>query len=868
MRKIEYDRNFLKELDKCRDKVIYARITSLTFEELPIQTLEGRVTSGSINLDGDSAVRRSCSLSMVAKDVNVIDYYWGLNTKFTLEIGVQNSIDKNYDDIIWFPQGIYLITNFSTSLAINSYTINIQGKDKMCLLNGEVGGSITAPTQFDSWEEEDQYGNWNIKKYPIKQIIRDMVHEYAKEPFQNIVINDLDELGLELLEYRFDEPLFLIRNRNESLYFNGTFNAETPCIVDGKDSIIGEKKDGIFVHIYDSLVDTLTDTIEPTVFKFPNDSENAEYCIAKIEYGDTAGYRLTDLIYPNDLIGNVGETLTSVLDKIKNMLGDFEYFYDIDGKFIFQHKKNFVNSVWTPIVESNSKHDEYVDSIAFAAKETYAFSGGEMFTALNNNPNLNNIKNDFSVWGTRKGSGGADLPIHMRYAIDEKPVQYTNLDGVMYTVRDLSEVVPLPQESLLPDCLRENFEGGRWWDIHDWAEVYKAYTGAYPDGEIGTYCETTTKLDLNKYFPKGTSWNKNKPLFLFEVNSDGTLGPTVHNPPEGRPPSSSCFHFYSYFMEQASNGARAYVFNPQIPTGTKILYKKVDWREIIYQMQKDFRKHHREDDFALRIIENNKDIYPTGMTGYESYYIDLEGFWRQLYYPLEDKENDIEEFNQKIELAEKEYAQANKDKNSELMIAIEQRINNLTAQKEDLESYYEENFYPEEHEFAYWNKAIYESPQTLNFWFDFLDADGILGDYSCKAIGQRTKSINDSNVKSIYFRETPMIVFSENIADAEMRKTGYRYFQMSGIENMFSVSTQGKSAKDVVDDLLYQHSYAIESINITSIPIYYLTLNTRVSIDDDNTGIHGGYIISKLTLPLTHSGTMNITAKRAVDAII
>ena len=57
--------------------------------------------------------------------------------------------------------------------------------------------------------------------------------------------------------------------------------------------------------------------------------------VAKIEYGDTAGYRATDLIYPNDLIGNVGESLTSVLDKIKNMLGEFEYFYDLEGHFTF-----------------------------------------------------------------------------------------------------------------------------------------------------------------------------------------------------------------------------------------------------------------------------------------------------------------------------------------------------------------------------------------------------------------------------------------------------------------------------------------------------------------------------------------------------
>ena len=49
-----------------------------------------------------------------------------------------------------------------------------------------------------------------MKKYPIKQIIRDAVHQYGGEPFHNIIINDLDEMGLDLLEYRYDTPLFLI----------------------------------------------------------------------------------------------------------------------------------------------------------------------------------------------------------------------------------------------------------------------------------------------------------------------------------------------------------------------------------------------------------------------------------------------------------------------------------------------------------------------------------------------------------------------------------------------------------------------------------------------------------------------------------
>jgi len=54
-----------------------------------------------------------------------------------------------------------------------------------------------------------------------------------------------------------------------------------------------------------------------------------------VEFGYTAGYRETDLIYPGELISSIGESLTSILDKLKNMLGAFEYFYDIEGRFIF-----------------------------------------------------------------------------------------------------------------------------------------------------------------------------------------------------------------------------------------------------------------------------------------------------------------------------------------------------------------------------------------------------------------------------------------------------------------------------------------------------------------------------------------------------
>ena len=122
---MQYDKEFLKELDKSRTKTKYARVTALTWDELPIQSIEGRVTQGSINLDGTSAVRRTCSLSMVVEDVDVSNYYWGLNTKFRLEVGIKNNVNPKFPEVIWFPQGIYLITSFSSALSVNNFTLSL-----------------------------------------------------------------------------------------------------------------------------------------------------------------------------------------------------------------------------------------------------------------------------------------------------------------------------------------------------------------------------------------------------------------------------------------------------------------------------------------------------------------------------------------------------------------------------------------------------------------------------------------------------------------------------------------------------------------------------------------------------------------------
>ena len=92
----------------------------------------------------------------------------------------------------------------------------------MCLLNGEISGSIHAnSTRFDIIEEEDG----TEKKLLIKDIIKEMVHEHACEPLHNIIINDLEDYGLELLEYRGSSPLYLtFSTRENSLPNNILFN--------------------------------------------------------------------------------------------------------------------------------------------------------------------------------------------------------------------------------------------------------------------------------------------------------------------------------------------------------------------------------------------------------------------------------------------------------------------------------------------------------------------------------------------------------------------------------------------------------------------------------------------------------------------
>lgn len=991
-----YDENFLIALSEQQNREIYARITSLDINELPQDYIEGRITTGSINIDGNSSVRRTCNLTMVSNNKELKDFYWGIKTKFQLEIGLRNRLygeykaveGGDYPDIVWFPQGIYLIATFNTSISTNSLTVSISGKDKMSLLNGDFGGQLFASINFGEEEivktgveeaffnsapenskelinknyyiklekitdfnelQDEEYNNinsnnpnfkfsleenglyykfentyiqdfsgiksgkhynifvkiekllkdkeslvfeevpnmvnWNYgeirnnyleyyykennkytlntesqydknKQYyklnidleklpesiseedpnyihvipiniyqkdfyyskpvleqpyyslqsswyaknkkdisnlsnnrtyyklktlyetyenvkkrqvPIREIIKEAVHAYAKEPYQNIIIKDLDEYGLEQLTYKGDIPLYALYDTRVGQFTQILILSDT----EAADKFPPKDNKPFQFMTLNTFMNDLKDFSDYTPIE-----SNITYKVMKIKYGQDVGYRLTDLTYAGELISKPGETLTSIFDKIKQMLGNFEYFYDLNGRFVFQKKPNYIQTTFSQIVKNED--ESYVNYGNSNSKFSFNFEGNKLISSFQNNPTLNNVKNDYSIWGKRKTLSGAEKKIHLRYAIDKKPVYYKNLKNEIY--------------------------------------ITKEYQG-----------EKTNEM------------------------------------------------------------------------------KNVDWRELIYQMALDyfagqgwseknpFTSENSEqitspDYFLYEVGRRNLDYYPSGYTGYEQYYTDLQGFWRELYNPNPTPEPVYSNPSYKLT-------------NINRYEWIEPKLYDYNvkyyfydANPDEILSSNQYNKYnvSQDSEKFGWNINVFDHPETLDFWFDFLESDFELAQFSVPQLGPRSKVSEESDVSAIDYGQVPDLIFytpdmtktvsyegkegtqTEEIKVCDEAKlaheinenTGYTFIYLpTGYSQFFDISSRKASLKDKLDELLYQNSYCIENITITAIPIYYLEPNTRIFVQDKETNIEDEYIINRLTIPLNYNGTMSITANKAPQRI-
>lgn len=344
-----------------KNRIFYANILFLDNQDRPLESIQGQVISGNININGKSPVRRTINMTLRVLDEKAsFDYDKLLKKRIKIYTGL---LQKN-NEIEWKNQGIFIITSATTQKNLNSWTINLQGKDKMVLLDGSVGGKLPAQTVFHEMYDYDEKGQEILLRPTIFQIISEAVHHFGGEPISNILISDIPDKVKMLVKYVGKEPIYFDNNYNEISF------------------------------------------------------SSSEHTPIKKSQGDDVGYQITDFIYPGELILNAGESVVTLLNRIVSVLGNYEFFYNLQGQFIFQKKHNYIDG--DKRIDQITSFD-YVKAYGETSRFNFSLLDDDSLISVNKTPKFDNIKNDYLVLGERTTSYGGVKDLIFHLAIEDKP---------------------------------------------------------------------------------------------------------------------------------------------------------------------------------------------------------------------------------------------------------------------------------------------------------------------------------------------------------------------------------------------------------------------------------------------------------------
>lgn len=439
------DSVFLKKFDELKLKEQYVKLIVLTFDEMPIQEIQGKVTGGNLTLDGSSGMRRTGNLSMIAdeyeNDLTDTKHLLSINKKVEVLIGFVNTTNEYTEyDMLWFPQGIYVIISPNISHNSDGVNISLTLHDKMALLNGECGGTLPASVTFNEIEDIDEDGNIQVTEPTIYQIIQELVNHFGGEQLGKIIISDIDNKIKKVMKWTGSTPLYLYQE---------------------------PATDGTIYNSFSTNYNELAAR-----------QAQGHGTIREFSYGQDIGYILTDFVYPGELVGNAGDTVVTILDQIKNTLGNYEYFYDVDGNFRFQEIKNYLNTSYSTFLINEMNADNYLVDYT-SGESAYTFEDANIIQSYSNSPQYQQIKNDFLVWGKRTSIDGKDVPIRYHLAIDSKPTIGNSYKVFFFTDPDdgitkAKKPVEFSSKSNFPD----KGEAGNYYYATDTDIIYKWATDA------------------------------------------------------------------------------------------------------------------------------------------------------------------------------------------------------------------------------------------------------------------------------------------------------------------------------------------------------------------------------------------------------
>ena len=380
------DLEFLEALHSMKHEIVYCRIQILNPYDgwYDGMYIEGEVTGGNINISKQSAMRRTGSLSMVAsnnsKNITKADNLISINKRIKVEQGLRNLINPNYPDICWFNLGHYVITGASIAHNVSNVSISLNLKDYMALLNGECGGKIQDPTTHSPILLDD-----GSKEYPLlRDLAKTVVETYG---------------GIKVKDEYIEIPATITNSVRW---------------IDQKPGFL-KKTGSINNKNFYSLLLT-----QP-------EGESEE-----ISYNETIGYQIVPFttLEREDITTGAGGVVTEVLDKIKAMLGYYEYYFDTDGEFHFAPVDDGALRGSEKLNLSEAINDKYLKQYDENRIPSIRFTDANLIASYNNQPQYNQIKNDIVVWGTRGDNKAMALRYHL--IIDKKPIYDNPFTGISF----------------------------------------------------------------------------------------------------------------------------------------------------------------------------------------------------------------------------------------------------------------------------------------------------------------------------------------------------------------------------------------------------------------------------------------------------
>lgn len=139
--------NYLNHLATANTFQPVARVELLNRDETPVSNgvFTGRILDGSLNVQRQNGVRRTCSLKLQNYDSTLNpspDIFWG-SQKFALYLGFKIS----GEDFL-LKQGVFAISDPNLSFDGSNLVLNISGQDKWALLNAQLNGRLLGSTNI------------------------------------------------------------------------------------------------------------------------------------------------------------------------------------------------------------------------------------------------------------------------------------------------------------------------------------------------------------------------------------------------------------------------------------------------------------------------------------------------------------------------------------------------------------------------------------------------------------------------------------------------------------------------------------------------------------------------------------------------